>query len=144
MSLVPDRCWEQRPVRRRAAAIVAFVAALLIIGTFGLVAFSLTASINAAALGHFYSTAAFYAAEGGLEMALRELTRSPPQDTDSDGGIGTISDNGNPADDPALDSGVFRVEQAGTSPPLYRAVGRPVGAGGLYAGYRRVVEIRLQ
>lgn len=137
--------WPQRPTEpRRAVAIVAFVAALLVIGTLAMIIFSLSASTNMSSLGHFYSTGAFYAAEGGLEMALRELTRSPPQDIDSDGGIGTISDNGNPADDPAIGSGVFRVEQAGTNPPLYRAIGRPVSAGGDHAGYRRVVEIRTQ
>ena len=45
---------------------------------------------------------AFYAAEGGMNMAIRELMIN--SDEDGDGGIGTISDDGNSASDPTVGS----------------------------------------
>jgi hypothetical protein len=43
---------------------------------------------------------AFYAAEAGANMAIREMMQNA--DEDGDGTIGTISDDGNDATDPAL------------------------------------------
>lgn len=43
---------------------------------------------------------AFYAAEAGMNMAIRELMMNA--DEDGDGAIGTISDDGNAANDPAI------------------------------------------
>lgn len=43
---------------------------------------------------------AFYAAEAGMNMAIRELMMNA--DEDGDGAIGTISDDGNTANDPAV------------------------------------------
>lgn len=43
---------------------------------------------------------AFYAAESGLHMAARELGNNT--DEDGDGGVGSISDDGNAANDPAI------------------------------------------
>ncbi len=43
---------------------------------------------------------AFYAAEAGMNMAVRELMNNA--DEDGDGVIGSISDDANTADDPAL------------------------------------------
>jgi hypothetical protein len=43
---------------------------------------------------------AFYAAEGGMNMAIRELMQG--SDEDGDGTVGSISDDGNDANDPAL------------------------------------------
>ena len=43
---------------------------------------------------------AFYAAEAGMNMALRELRIGV--DADDDGGIGSVSDDGNPANDPTF------------------------------------------
>lgn len=43
---------------------------------------------------------AFYAAEAGMNMAIRELMMNV--DEDGDGAIGTISDDGNAANDPAI------------------------------------------
>ena len=129
---------------RNGVAILSFVAALLIIGTLVLWLFHLTATSSQATLGHFFSVGAFYAAESGLEMGLRELKQSPPNDIDSDGLAGTISSNGNPNDDPALATGVFYMERVGTSPPTYRATGRPAESTLPWSTYRRVIEIRLQ
>ena len=130
--------------RRRGVAILAFVMALLVIGSFALWLFQLTAATSTSSLSHYLSMGAFYAAESGLEMAMRELNQSPPNDNDSDGTIGTISDNGNPADDPALVTGAVFVEETGSRPDTYQATGRPVQGGAPWTDFRRVVEVRIE
>ncbi len=45
---------------------------------------------------------AFYAAEAGINMAIRELMLDT--DEDGDGGVGTISDDNDPATDPSFGS----------------------------------------
>jgi Tfp pilus assembly protein PilX len=52
------------------------------------------------AVSRLDSVRAFYAAEGGMNMALREIMLAT--DADADGTVGTISDDGNPANDPAF------------------------------------------
>jgi hypothetical protein len=133
-----------RPGLRNGVAILTFVAALLIIGSFVLWVFQASAVSASCSLGHFFSVGAFYAAESGIEMGLRELNRHPPSDIDSDGLVGTISNDGNPGDDPALATGAFVVERTSTNPPTYRATGRPVQTAAPYNAYRRVVEIQTQ
>ncbi len=128
--------------RRRGIAIISFVMAMLVIGSFALWLFQLTASTSTSSLGHYFSTGAFYAAESALEMAVREMNET--NDIDSDGTIGTISDNGNAADDPALVSGAVFVQQVSTSPPLYQATGRPVQATTPWSTFSRVVEARVE
>lgn len=134
----------KHPAKRRGVAIIAFVAALLVIGSYALWLFQLSASTSLSSLSHFYGTSAFYAAESGIEMALREMNASPANDFDSDGAIGTISDNGNPADDPALSTGRVTVTQSSVSPPLYQAEGRPDVGTAPWSGFRRIVEIRAE
>jgi len=133
--------------RRRGIAIISFVVALLVVGSFALWLFQLTAATASSSLGHYYSTGAFYAAEGGLEMAMREINQQNDFDGDSSvSGVpfGTISDNGNAADDPALASGAAFVQQVSTSPPLYRATGRPIQATTPWSTFTRVVEARVE
>ena len=129
---------------RRGVAIIAFVAALLVIGSYALWLFQLSASTSLSSLSHFYGTSAFYAAESGIEMSLREHNGSPANDFDSDGAIGTISDNGNPADDPALSTGRVVVTQTSVTPPLYQATGRPDVGTAPWSGFRRIVEVRAE
>ncbi len=128
--------------RRPGVAILAFVVALLVIGTFALWLFQLTAATATSALTHYYSTGIFYAAESGLELSLRELTQDG--DIDSDGTIGTISDNGNDADDPALAGGSVWVTEVAATPPLYQSTGRSVQTVAPWSGYRRIVEARVE
>jgi hypothetical protein len=130
--------------RRRAVAIIAFVAALLVIGSYALWLFQLSASTSMSSLSHFYGTSAFYAAESGIEMSLRELNGSPANDFDSDGAIGTISDNGNPADDPSMATGRIVVTQSSSTPPLYQATGRPDVSVAPWSGFRRIIEVRAE
>jgi hypothetical protein len=128
-------------------AIVAFVAALLIIGTMTLWLFQLSAATNSASLSYYYSTGAFYAAESGIEMTLAELNgvgSGSPGDYDSDLAIGTISNNGNGTDDPTLATGRVYVEKTGTTPETYKAWGRPVYPMQPWSTYRRVIQFQLQ
>lgn len=53
---------------------------------------------------------AFYAAEAGMNMALREVMVNA--DEDGDGGIGTISDDGSDANDPSVGGARTRVTAA--------------------------------
>lgn len=129
---------------RRGAAILAFVTALLVIGSLSLWMFQISASTNDSASGNFFSTGAFYAAESGFEMGLRELNNAPSTDIDSDGTIGSISDNNNSADDPAVVTGKFYVKRTGTSPVTYRAYGKPVVTASPWCNYQRVLEIQAQ
>jgi len=82
-----------------------------------------------------------YAAESGLEMAMREINST---DIDSDGTIGSISDDGNAADDPQLATGAFYVQKVSSSPPTYRAIGRPVQSTAPWNTFKRTLEIRTQ
>ena len=133
-----------RGAQRKGVAIIAFVAAMLVIGSYALWLFQLSAATALSSLSHFYGTGAFYAAESGLEMAMRELNATPANDFDSDGTIGTISDNGNAADDPALTTGRFSVTQTSVSPPLYQATGHPFVTVSPWSGFERVLEIRAE
>ncbi len=128
------------PHLQRGAAVLSFVAALLVIGTLALWLFHLTAVSATATLGHYYSTGAFYAAESGLEMALRELAQA--NDIDSDGTIGTISDNGNDADDPSLATGAVHVSNPAAS--THEATGRPIQSAAPWNDFRRVIEVQAQ
>ena len=55
----------------------------------------------------------FHAAESGMQMAIMEMACSCDGDGDGDGTIGTISDNGNDANDPGI--GTSRVVVASTA-----------------------------
>jgi Tfp pilus assembly protein PilX len=129
---------------RRGVAILAFITALLVLGSLSLWMFQISASTNDASTGHFMSTGAFYAAESGFEMGLAELNNSPSTDIDSDGTIGSISDNNNSADDPAIATGKFYVKRTGTSPATYRAYGKPAVTASPWCNYQRVLEIQAQ
>jgi hypothetical protein len=124
--------------------VVSFVASLLVIGILVLWVFQLSAAGNLNSLGHFYSTGAVFAAESGIEMALRELNASPASDFDSDGTIGSISNNGNASDDPQLATGACYVVRVSTSPPTYRAVARPVDPAQPWGSFTRTIEIQTQ
>jgi len=130
---------------RRGVAIVAFVAALLVIGTMTLWLFQLTATGSSSNMGHFYSACALYAAESGLEMALYEKNVGEPDHIDSSGTDGTISDDGNPANDPALVTGAFYVApDPGGAPNTFRVTGRPQQAATAWTGIRRSLRYRLE
>ncbi len=142
MRLVIDRRGRSIHIRR-GVAVISFVVALLVIGTLVLWLLQLTASTSIAALGHYFGTCSFYAAESGIEMAVRELRQE--NDIDSDGQVGTISHNGDAGDDPAMASGAFYVGETTDYLPIqaYQAIGRPTEASEPWNAYRRMVEIQL-
>ena len=116
------------PAIRRAAALVAFVTALMVIGTMTLTVLQMTAVGSHSHLAHYRANGAFYAAESGIEMAIREVNQG--SDIDSDGSVGSISNNGNAADDPTLASGSFSVSVSGK---IYTATGT-------WLTYKRTLE----
>ncbi len=63
---------------------------------------------------------ALYAAEAGVNMSIRELSIPADEDGDDDGswpfGIGTISDDTNPATDPTLGNAQFVVTAEANTP----------------------------
>ena len=78
----------------------------------------------------------FYAAEAGMNMAIRELMNNA--DEDGDGGVGTISDDGNAANDPTFGQAQVVVIVAVAGPPTtMRSRGRSGDA-------RREVETVLE
>ncbi len=92
---------------RRGAAGIAVIVVLVILQI------ALVGAVLAGARGHdatarhLESLRASYAAEAGVNMAVRELRLDT--DFDGDGTIGTISDDGNDANDPALGPAQFTV-----------------------------------
>src|SRR2546426_11128920 len=88
---------------------VIFAAALITVGTLVLWVFQSSAVSARSMLGHLNASNAFYAAESGVEFALRELKVG--SDLDGDGTIGSISDDGNSANDPGLGQGTFHVNK---------------------------------
>ena len=92
----------KRKSNRRGTAML-IVVVLLVVGSVMLanVVESGARDSNIAA-NRLATVRAFYAAEGGMNMAIYELMNN--NDDDGDGGIGTISDNDDTSDDPALGS----------------------------------------
>lgn len=92
------------PKRRRTARGVVAVAMIIamVIGWLTIVGAVVSGTRDLNQAVHRYHTAcAFYAAEGGTNMAIREIMLG--LDEDGDGIIGSISDDGNDADNPVID-----------------------------------------
>src|SRR5437762_6091018 len=93
----------------RGVVAVIFAAALITVGTLVLWIFQSSAVSARGMLGHLNTANAFYAAESGVEFALRELKTG--SDLDSDGTVGSVSDDGNNNNDPGLGQGTFHVNK---------------------------------
>lgn len=117
---------------RRGVAMLAFVAALLVIGilVLWLAQYAGTASISYS--GHYISSAALYAADSGAELALREAKTGT--DVDGDGTVGSVSNDGNDNNNPTLGYGSFKVSVSGKT---YTATG-------VWQAHTRVTETTLQ
>jgi hypothetical protein len=116
----------------RGVAMLAFVAAMLVVGLTILWITQWTGSRAASYLGHYYSSGAFYAAESGAEIAVRELKLG--SDISGDGVVGRVSDDSNDANDPSITTGTFHVTSSST---LYTATGA-------WQGYTRVAQLTVQ
>ncbi|MBL1216076.1 MAG: hypothetical protein D8M59_01115 [Planctomycetes bacterium] len=87
--------------RRSRGAVIAAVVVLLLAANIAIIGFALTVtSDQSIAVDRLDTVRAFYAAEAGVSMAVRELMLS--EDEDGDGSIGSISDDGNPDNNPTL------------------------------------------
>lgn len=103
----------RRPARRRRATVMVTLLLILVALQLG-VAIAVLGGARSQSLmvTRIEAARAFYAAEAGANLALRELYTD--KDQDGDGTIGSISDNANDSDDPSPDS-VARVVVARSS-----------------------------
>lgn len=111
---------------RRGVTMLAFVAAMLVIGAMALWLAQVTAVSGLGYLGHFLSSGAFYASESGNELAMRELKINA--DIDGNAVAGTISNA------PALPNGSIVVTVSGK---VYTSTGT-------WQNHVRVTETTLQ
>jgi hypothetical protein len=89
-----------RNAQRRGAAVVAMVVAMLVTTLIILGLVLGGARDQDLSLRRLETIRAFYAAEAGANMSIREILLNV--DCDGDGGVGTISDDGNAANDPTI------------------------------------------
>jgi Tfp pilus assembly protein PilX len=94
-------------MQRRGAAIAAIILALLLIGLVGVGMVLGGARDQDLSIQRLETVRAFYAAEAGMNMAMREMMLS--SDADGDGAVGTISNDGNSENDPSVGSGRVNV-----------------------------------
>lgn len=85
---------------RRGSVIVALVVALIMLQIVVIGVVILGALDQSLTNLRLEASRARYAAEAGMNMALREMYQNA--DTDGDGGIGSISSDGNSANDPTV------------------------------------------
>lgn len=91
----------QNPRRRGATAIVMVVVLLLV--AIVVIGATLTGARDQdLTVRRVETVQSFYAAESGMNMAIREIVNNT--DEDGDGGVGTISDDGNDANNPTFGS----------------------------------------
>ena len=126
----------QTRTERRGATIVATISTLLVIALVlvGLVLGG--ARDQDLAVRRLETIRAFYAAEAGANMAIRELMVST--DFDGDGVIGTISDDGNSANDPSISGGRVLVTKSQVGVQLI------LSSEGRCGTARRKIETTLQ
>jgi hypothetical protein len=105
-----NRRANRNPPLRRGATVVAMISTMLVIALVlvGLVLGG--ARDQDLSIRRLETLRAFYAAEAGTNMAIREMMLST--DFDGDGTIGTISDDGNSANDPLVSDARVRVSKS--------------------------------
>ncbi len=94
---------ERQPPPDRGAVLIAAVILVLVLGVLSL---TFSSTLGAHIFGVHYgweSAQAYYAAESGLELGLKELIAG--SDVDGDGTAGSISNDANAANDPAIGGG---------------------------------------
>jgi type II secretory pathway component PulK len=110
----------------RGAAAIAVLLALVLLEVMLVAAVVAGSRHQDTTVSRVQSARAFYAAEAGLNMAIRELMLNT--DEDGDGAIGSISDDSNDANDPAVSGASFSVSMAGVGTVItLTSVGRSDG-----------------
>jgi hypothetical protein len=95
---------------RRGVAVVSIIIAMLVI-TLVMIGFVLAGARDQdLTVRRLETVRAFYAAESGANMAIREMIVDV--DGDGDGAIGTISDDGSDANDPSIGNGRVKVTKS--------------------------------
>lgn len=84
-------------------AAVAVLIVLILVGLFVVGIVNTGARDQELSSSRLATVQAFYAAEGGMNMAMRELMLN--SDEDGDGAIGSISDDGSDGTDPTIGAG---------------------------------------
>lgn len=121
--------------QRRGVALVVVLLLLLILATTGITYVALVGTGHDATIHQWQSLQALYAAEAGFEMAMQELAKG--EDVDSDGTIGGISDDGNPANNPSVGLGTVDVSYSEGASRVVTATGRAGQA-------ERVIQVTVQ
>jgi hypothetical protein len=107
---------------RRGVAAVALMVVLIVINL-AIVGFVLTGARHQdGTVRMLEGLRAFYAAEAGMNMAIRELRLDA--DHDGDGTVGSISDDGSDASDPTVGGGRVYADISGAGPYTITAYGR--------------------
>ena len=119
----------------RGVALVIVLLLLLILATTTTTYVALVGTSHDATIHQWESMQATYAAEAGLEMGMQELARS--EDMDSDGTVGGVSDDGNPANNPTVGNGSVEVNYNEGASKILTATGRAGRA-------EKVIQITLQ
>ncbi|MCH7797811.1 MAG: hypothetical protein IID28_05115 [Planctomycetes bacterium] len=99
---------------RTGSILVVFVVVLIVVE---LIIVSMVTSLSrdhSATIHRAFTVEAFYAAEAGVNMAIRELMED--SDEDGDGTIGSVSDDTNDANDPTLGNARFLVTSTPDTP----------------------------
>src|SRR5688572_16929470 len=99
---------------RRGTAVVAVIVSMLIMAIVVVGTVLGTARDQDLTVRRLETVRAFYAAEAGANMAIREIILNV--DADADGVIGTISDDGNSANDPTMSSAQVVVTRTVSGP----------------------------
>ncbi len=100
--------------RRTGTIIVVFVVMLVVVDLFIVSMVANVSRDHDTTIHRSFTVEAFYAAEAGVNMAIRELMED--DDEDGDGTIGSISDDTNDANDPTLGSARFLVTSTPDTP----------------------------
>ena len=100
----------RRPRTRRGVAAIVMVMLLLLMAVM-IIGIALSGARDQdLTVRRLETIQSFYAAEAGMNMAIREIIENA--DEDGDGTIGTISDDGNVNNDPQLGAARVSVTQA--------------------------------
>ena len=99
---------------RRGTAIIGVIVFLLVVGLIIVGMVLGGARDQILSVRRLETVQAFYAAEGGMNMAIREVMVAV--DEDGDGTIGTISDDSNDGTDPTIGTGRVVVTSSYSAP----------------------------
>ena len=126
----------RRTRHRRATIAISMIIALVVVNLIIISIVTGGARDHDLTIKRVETIQAFYAAEAGMNMGIRELMNNA--DEDGDGAIGTISDDGNAANDPTFGQAQVVVIVSVAGPPTtLRSKGRSGDA-------RREVEAVLE